>query len=331
MSLFNALVLSLTLVFPSVSDDRVSPNTTSEWDAAVLQAQNQLERGSFMEAVVSGQNALRIAREAGTTDSKVANSYYLLGLIYHDWAHCAESRTNYVLAIATLRRQSDPDPEHIFNAEVTLISGLCECNDFGAATKAFHTYEPELVKYTRDAASQARLLSVKAAIFFGHKKYPKAENLFLQAIALMEKTPGASPVELAVDRSTLSTVLCNEGRYAEGLAQLEPTIAFFERSAPRHPSLVASLNNAACILSKMGRNEESECYFRRALVIAQELYGEDNRVSATIMGSYARVLRTNKQPQRAAEWQKRSAEAARRSVSSPVETITAEELRAIRR
>ena len=54
-------------------------------------------------------------------------------------------------------------------------------------------------------------------------------------------------------------------------------------------------------------------------------------VSAIIMGSYARVLRANKQPQMAAEWQKRSAEAARRSAPAHMETIDVEELRAIRR
>jgi tetratricopeptide (TPR) repeat protein len=331
LNVFNYLVLFLTLLFPLLADDRVSPDSTSEWNVAVREAQDQLGKGKFAEAVESGQHSLQIARRAGAADSKVANSYYLLGLIYHDWAHCAESRANYILAIATLRRQSDPDVQFIFNAEMTLISGLCECDDFDAANKAFRTYEPDLVKYARDSIGQARLLSLKAALFCGNRKYAKAENLFLQAIALMEKTPGASPLELAVDRSTLSTVFSKEGRYAEGLAQLGPAIAFFEGSAPRNPSLVASLNNAACILEKMGRNEESERYFRRALTIAQDLYGEDNRVSAIIMGSYARLLRANKQPQTAAEWQKRSAEAARRSAPARVETINAEELRAIRR
>ena len=93
--------------------------------------------------------------------------------------------------------------EYIFNAETTLISGLCECDDFEAARKAFRTYQPELVKYARDSVGQARLLSLEAALFYGRRKYAAAENLFLKAIALMEKTPGASPVELAVDREHL--------------------------------------------------------------------------------------------------------------------------------
>lgn len=79
----------------------------------------------------------------------------------------------------------------------------------------------------------------------------------------------------------------------------------------------------------MGRNEESERYFRRALLIAQDLYGEYNRVSIAIMSSYARVLRTNNQPHAAAEWQKRSEEATRRSAAVHVETVDAEELRTI--
>jgi tetratricopeptide (TPR) repeat protein len=260
----------------------------------------------------------------------VANSYFLLGLIHHDWAHCAESRSNYVLAIATLRRQSDPDVEHIFNAEFTLISGLCECEDFEAARNTFRTYQPDLVKYARGAIGQARLLSLEAAILYGRRKYAGAERLLLEAIDL-EKTSATSSVQLAVDHSTLSTVLLKEGRYSEALAQVQPAIEYFEHSAPRHPSMVVSLNNAACILAKMGRNEESLRHYQRALRIAQDLYGDDNRVSATIMRGYARVLRTNNQPQASAEWQKRSAEATRRSAPAGMATVDAEELRAIRR
>lgn len=291
-------------------------------------AQDHLREGKFAEALENGLHSLQIAKHSGS-DAELANSYFLLGLIHHDWAHCGESRTNYILAIATLRRQSNPDVQHIFNAEVTLIAGLCECDDFDAARKAFRTYEPDLVKYASGALDQSALLSLKASVLFGRRNYGEAAKLLLKAIAL-QKTPAASPIHLAVDESTLSSVYEKEGNYTKGLAQAEAAIEFFEHSAPRHPSMVASINNAACILAHMGRNEESERYFRRALLITQDLYGDDNRVSIAIMRNYARVLRTNKRSQAAAEWQKRSAEATRRSAAAHVETtIDAEELRAI--
>ncbi len=156
MNAWNRLSLFLILLFPLLAADRASTTSTSEWEVAVRQAQSQLREGKFSGAIASAQRSLKLAREAGA-DAKVANSYFLLGLIHHDWAHCAESRSNYVLAIATLRRQSDPDVEHIFNAEFTLISGLCECEDFEAARNTFRTYQPDLVKYARGAIGQARL------------------------------------------------------------------------------------------------------------------------------------------------------------------------------
>jgi tetratricopeptide (TPR) repeat protein len=327
MNVFSYVVLFVNLSFSLFAEEHVLPNPTSEWSNAVRQGQDQLRDGKFTEALENGLHSLQIARHSGS-DAQLANSYFLLGTIHRYWAHCGESRTNYILAIATIRRQSDADIQHIFNAEITLITGLCECDDFDAAGKAFLTYEPDLVKYASGSLDQASLLSLKAAILVGRRKYAEAEKPLLKAIAL-EKTLTTSPVQLAVDRSTLSSVYEKERRYTEGLAQAESAIEFFEHSAPRHPSMVTSINNAACILARMGRNAESERYFRRALLIAQDLYGEDNRVSFAIMRSYARVLRTNKQPQTAAEWQKRSAEATRRSAAVHAQTVNAEELRAI--
>ena len=327
MKVFSYVVLFVNLSLPLAAEEHVLPNPTSEWASAVRQAQDQLRKGKFAEALENGIRSLQIARHSGS-DAQLANSYFLLGSIHRDWAHCRESRTNYILAIATIRRQSNADVQHIFNAEITLITGLCQCGDFDAAGKAFRTYEPDLVKYAGGSLDQASLLSLQAAILFGRRKYQEAEKPLLKAIVL-EKTLPASSIQLAIDRSTLSSVYEKERRYAEGLAQAESAIEFFEHSAPRHPSLVASINNAACILAHMGRNEESERYFRRALLIAQDLYREDNSVSINIMRSYARVLRTNKQPQTAAEWQKRSAEATRRAAGVHVETVDAEELRAI--
>lgn len=329
MNVFIYVVLFVNLWLPLFAEEHVLPKLSAEWANAVRQAQQQLNEGRLAEALDSGRHSLQIARRSGS-DGQLANSYFLLGSIQRAWAHCAESRTNFILAIATLRRQAGADVHHIFNAEITLITGLCECGDFDAAGKAFRTYEPDLMKYASGSIEQASLLSMKAAILFGRRKYAEAERLLLKAIAL-EKSPAASSIQFAIDRSTLSTIYERERRYTEALAQAESAIEFFEHSAPHHPSMVASLNNAACILARMGRNEESGRYFRRALLISQDLYSDSNRVSIAIMRSYAHVLQTNNQPQAAAEWQKRSAEATRRSAAGQVKTVDAEELRAIGR
>lgn len=238
MNVFSYVVLFVNLLFPLFAEEHVLPNLV--WANAVRQAQDQLREGKFAEALDNGLHSLQIAKHSGS-DAQLANSYFLLGSIQRAWSHCGESRKNYILAIAAIRRQSDADVQHIFNAEITLITGLCECGDFDAAGKAFRTYEPDLVKYASGSLDQASLLSLKAAILFGRRKYTEAEKPLLKAIAL-EKTPAASPIQLAVDRSTLSSVYEKERRYTEGLAQAESAIEFFEHSAPRHPSMVASIN-----------------------------------------------------------------------------------------
>ena len=195
-----------------------------------------------------------------------------------------------------------------------------------AADKAFRTYASELQRYRSDSLDEAKLLSLRAVLARGRKNYGQAEALFRQTIEVMEHTPHASPVEIAVERGNLAVALDKEKRYAESLAESERAIAILEQAAPRHPSLVASLNNAACSLADLGRRDESERVFQRALAAAADLYGEDNRVTAKIMLSYARVLRENKESPAAADWQKRGVEVYRRSLMRDNGTVDMEEL-----
>jgi tetratricopeptide (TPR) repeat protein len=90
---------------------------------------------------------------------------------------------------------------------------------------------------------------------------------------------------------------------------------------------VAAYNNAACSLADMGRLDESERMFQRALAMASDIYGEDNHVTAKIMLSYARVLREKKESPAAAELQKKGSEAFRRALNRDNGTVDAEELR----
>lgn len=332
MTLLTMAVFSALVLLPLRAEDPVPIAQSAEytllaWRAPALQAQALMKQARFAEAVESAKRALDVAKTFGPSDSRLASTYYLLGTIYRTWGRCAEARTNYLRAITIWRREAHPNTHYVVYSITNFLSTLCECDDFKGAEKAFHVYQSDLQRYASNPREEASLLSVRAALARGRKDYAQAETLFRQAIELMQKVPETSPVEVAGEQSNLAVVVGKQGRNEEALAESMRAIAILGETAPKHPSLIAALNNAACILSDLGRPDDSERMFQRALAAATDLYGEDNHVTAGIMLNYADVLRRNKQSPEADALQKRGSAAFHRALIHDTGTIDLEELR----
>lgn len=316
------MTIGLALAVASLQAEE--PPANPAWDCAVLRAERQLKQGNFAEAAESGKQALAIARHFGSSDRRLASSYHLLGLIYREWRHCEESRSNFLHALAIRRTEPDVNPRYIYNSVAGLLTTLCECDNPHAAEKVMRSYQSYL-QYGSGPLDDAKLLSIRAVLASYRKDYARSEALFRQSLEIMEREN--SLVEAMVQRSSLATVLYKEGRFAESLAESERAIEYLERAAPQHPALLVAINNAACALADMGRGDDAGRMFQRALSAAETLYGDDNRVTAKIMLSYAALLRANKQSG-AADMQKRGSEAFRRSLTRDAATVDVEELRA---
>jgi tetratricopeptide (TPR) repeat protein len=321
------LTITLTALSAfALSAQDLPPAGPSDWRLTALHAQSLMKQAKFAEAAELGQRALLMAKHSNVPDEKIAATYHLLGIIYRNWGHCAESRTNYAHAIAIWRKQPDPNPRYISASIVNYISTLCECDDFNAAKKAFHTYQPLLQRYRQDTMDDAKLVSIEAVFARINKNYPRSEALFRQSIELMSQTPQATPIDIAAERGNLAVVLDKQGRSAEALAEAQHVIAILEAVSPHHASLVAAYNNAACALDDLGRKEESDRMFQQALAAAADLYGEDNHITAKIMLSYASALRHNNQAPEAEVWQKKGAEAFHRALLRDNATIDVKDM-----
>jgi tetratricopeptide (TPR) repeat protein len=314
------------VIGPVLAEDKKDP-TLEAWIVAARRAQEEKKNSKYADAAESAKQALRLAKHFGPLDSKLGSTYHLLGIIYRDWGHCAESRTNYKHAIAIWLQLPQPNPRYVFNSITSLVSVECECDDFAGAEKTYRAYQPELRHYRSNSLDDAQLLSLEAVLARGRKDYARSETLFRQSIEMMEKSPDVQQVELAVQRSSLSVVLEQEGRHADSLAESEHAITFLEHAAPLHHSLLAAINNAACSLAELGRRDESERMFQRALALAAQMYGEENRVTAKIMLSYARVLGENKESPAAADFRKKGIEAFRSALRRDNGTVDVEDLR----
>jgi tetratricopeptide (TPR) repeat protein len=327
MKLYSTLVLFALAPLALPAQDQTPSDAARAWITVARQAQQQVRDNQFAEAADSGKKALQLAKRFGSSDPKLGSTYHLLGLIYRDWGHCAESRSNYSHAIAIWLRQPVANPRYIFNSITSLISVMCECDEYESGEKVYRTYRVDLQKYTSDSLDEAKLIALRGILARGRKDYAGSEVLLRQSIALMEKSPLATQLDIAIQRSSLAVLLDKQGHHVESLAESMRAIDFLEHNSPKHPSLLASINNAACSLADLGRREEAARMFKRALEMGRELYGEDNRVTAKVMLSYSRVLRENNETPAAADYLKKGTEAFRRSLTRDSATVDVEELR----
>jgi hypothetical protein len=76
----------------------------------------------------------------------------------------------------------------------SLISTLCECDEFDTAEKTLLVYGEKLQSYQSGPRDEARLLEIKAGIYRARKKYEQAETYYRSEIELLEKTSGVPPI-----------------------------------------------------------------------------------------------------------------------------------------
>ena len=329
MNLRISVAVSVLAMLTVRAEDQARPQLATAWNSASVQAREYLEQNRFGEAVESGKQALQLAQRFAPPDTRLAGTYELLGDIYRRWRRCGDARANYAHAIAIWRRQSAQNSRHVFNSVTDLIALSCECDDYVAAERAFRIYEAEIQHYRSGLMDDAKVITLRAVLALHKNNYASAETLFRQALELMMASPDSSPIEIAIERSSLAAVLDKEGRHLDSLAEAQTAVASFEVTAPQHPAFVTSLNNAACSLARLGRFDESARMFERTSAAAVALYGNDNQVVAKIMLNYASLLRTNGQSLLAAHWQKRGSNTLHRSLIRDSAAIDVEELRPV--
>jgi tetratricopeptide (TPR) repeat protein len=323
MSIRNVGLFFILAATPLFASD---PGDNNSWSTWIGRADSLHRYGQFAEAAESGKRALAMAKSFGPSDSRRALSHYVLGSVYRDWGHCAEARANYTHAVALFEKQPDANSRYAFNAIASLIYTAGECEDFDGAEKLYRAHSAGLRRYRSGPFDDAKVLAIEAGISRGRKRYAEAEDYFRRALQLLEATSGSKVADIAEIRSSMALMMSHEGHYLESLAESERAIAALESVSPRYITLPAALNNAAYTLAQLERTEESAQMYRRALDLARDLFGEDNRNTAEIMMNYAVVLKRSKESPAAEALEKRGTDTYRRSLRRDTQTVDVEEL-----
>jgi tetratricopeptide (TPR) repeat protein len=328
--LLNLTVINLCLVSAATHLYGIDPAPPDSWSVLIQQADTFHVQLKLADAERSGRQALAAAN-ATASDARLPLTYAVLASIYRDQGRCSDSRASYSLAIALYEKQVNPSPRYVFRAIVGLIDAACECDDFTAAERLFRVYSAQLQKYRTGLSDDAWILEIQAGIARGQKGYAVAEQGFRRAIAVLEENEPGSLGDIVELRNNMAMMVGRQGRTREALKELELVVSQMETISPRFITLPSAMNNVGVLLNQLGSTQEASLVFERALTLAIDLYGEDNRRTAMIMLNYAAVLRTNKEDERAAALQEKAQNAYRASIRRDSQTVDVRDLQAARR
>lgn len=284
----------------------------SDWETWAVRADQLNQDHRFAEAAQAAKHALAATRDSDPNSSRRAISYQVLGGVYRSWGRCPEARAYLARAVDTYKRQPNPDPLLVFNALTSLIGETIAC-DAHAGSRLVRDYYQDLQQYRSGPRDDARILLLQAGASSVRGQYAEAEGYMHQAIDKIRQVPGAPRTDIAELTQIRAATLWHLGRYQESLAQAQAAIDLFQGDDAHYISLPMALNVAAMALFSLGRKEESAQVYERALGLAKEIFGEEDRVTGLLQVNYAQVLRSLKRSAEAKAMKREGSDAYRRA------------------
>jgi tetratricopeptide (TPR) repeat protein len=118
----------------------------------------------------------------------------------------------------------------------------------------------------------------------GQGKFPEAEKLYRQALALTRSRHGNDAVEVAARLQTLGAFLSYTARAPEGTALLEQAVAILRRvHGANHPATVEALVGLSDALTYRLEYARAEKTMRETLPIARALFGHEHPILANVL------------------------------------------------
>ncbi len=125
-------------------------------------------------------------------------------------------------------------------------------------------------------AVQARLMQTMGEVYSELGLYNAARPLLDQALALREKLPGSSRLEIASSLVDLASVARRQGTFAQAESLYTRALAIREAAlGPNDPQVAAALNGLGGLLLTEGKYAEAEPIFKRAMQIREKALGSD--------------------------------------------------------
>jgi len=139
----------------------------------------------------------------------------------------------------------------------------------------------------------ANSLSWLAYLYESQGRYPEAEPLSLQALAIWQRQLGDDHPSVAQSLNNLAGLYESQGRYPEAEPLYLQALEIWQRQlGDDHPSVASSLNNLAGLYKSQGRYAEAEPLYLQALEIWQRQLGDDHPSVASSLNNLAGLYKS---------------------------------------
>lgn len=173
--------------------------------------------------------------------------------------------------------------------------------DFNNALRfALKSKNLSLAKWGNNNLNYANSIYILGCIYHSLRKYPEAENSYIEALKIREKLFGVNNTDCAGSLNNLGILYLETGKYDKAESCLVSAVNIrLKLLGKNNPDYATSLNNLANLYFTIGNYKKAEPLLIEALSINQRTLGETNQNYATAlynlgqfyqtMGSYAKA------------------------------------------
>lgn len=155
----------------------------------------------------------------------------------------------------------------------------------------------KLESITKQNGTQNRNYSIAiasiASILQLQGRYPEAEPLFKNALAIIQNVRGPDHPDVALALNDLAELYDAEARYSDAEPLLKRAVTINEKAGPESESLGNTLSNLAWLYYEQGRYEAAETLDERALTIVEKVLGPEHQNVAAMLGALAIIYNSD--------------------------------------
>jgi tetratricopeptide (TPR) repeat protein len=263
------------------------------WSNAMAKGAEAQHLGNLQAASEAYRRAVTIAEQPGAPERMLPASLNELAAVFTELAQFRDAETQYRRALALLEKM-DGKESASYNILLSNLATLYLVR--GEPRRAEPMLRAALEKEARvlppDDPHLACTRSALAELLLEHGKATEARRLLELAVDGYERHPGKHRVEMAIMLNNLGNALRLEKRESDALPTLERSVAIMEEEVgPDHPLMVRGRCNLAMGYVAVGRIEDADLAFRRALEIARMRLSAEHPAHTAVMLRYAEFLR----------------------------------------
>ena len=284
-----------TLADPNISNgDSVTVRSVLDRGAAEIEAslkQQPATQAALLETMAQAYRALGLYDRSATLLGEalaarsvvpndvvgLASTLHVRGMLEKDRGEIAAAEKDYRAALAAIAPRAAAAAERADIVSDLAVLLLDRGNYAEATQRAAEAIALRRAVGQDPSPDLASGLLELARCYQLQGDRTRAAPLYEQGLAMMRRSYGEDHVRVAEALSYYSTLLRDDGRYADAATMLRQALAIYRRVlGPQHSYVAADLVNLAGIEYSQSHYREANGFAAEALTIYERLFGADN-------------------------------------------------------